>query len=56
MILEWHDAFHNPMLVDPRITEDTVTDFAGAIGFSVTKQTNSEQGGAGQPATRSESK
>ena len=38
-ILEWHDAFDNPMLVDSRVAEDLVADFAGTIGFSVRKQT-----------------
>jgi hypothetical protein len=44
MILEWHDAFDNPMLVDGRVDEYLVTEFARAIGFTVTKQTNSESG------------
>ncbi|MGK0190641.1 MAG: hypothetical protein ACI9R3_006471 [Verrucomicrobiales bacterium] len=43
MILEWHDAFDNPMLIDARIGEDQVTDFARAIGFTVMKH-NSESG------------
>jgi hypothetical protein len=42
MILEWHDAFDNPMLIDARVDEVQVTEFARAIGFTVTKQTNSE--------------
>jgi len=54
MILEWHDAFDNPMLIDAGVDGDQVADFAWAIGFSVTKQTNSEQGVGGQPATRRE--
>ena len=46
MILEWHDAFDNPMHINARIAEASVADFARSIGFSVTKQP-SEQGGDG---------
>ena len=55
MILEWHDAFDNPILIDARIDEDQVTEFARAIGFTVTKQTDSEGGGGhggGTPPSR----
>jgi hypothetical protein len=37
MILEWHDAFTQPMLISSRIPEAQVRQFADAIGSSVTR-------------------
>jgi hypothetical protein len=37
MILEWHDAFTEPILVSSRVSEEQVRRFANAIGQSVTR-------------------
>jgi hypothetical protein len=46
VILEWHDALDNPILIDGRVDESTVSEFARTIGFTYTKH-QSEQGGGG---------
>lgn len=43
MILEWHDAFDNPMHINARINEASVAEFARSIGFSVTHQPSAQQ-------------
>jgi hypothetical protein len=37
MILSWHDAFTQPMLIDSRVAEETVRAFANAIGQRVSR-------------------
>lgn len=38
VILEWHDAFNNPMHIDQGVEESKVAEFARIIGFAYTKQ------------------
>ena len=40
VILEWHDAFNNRLLIDGKVEESKVSEFARAIGFTFAKRSS----------------